>query len=209
MSRFVQAISEGDGISVVPLLSGDIDGLARAAAEAGAEAVAVDVPDRRGPRPRVASRSRYSCAGASAGPWSSRTRTRPARTRSCWSSASSKRRETCSSSLHERSLELGFACAIAVQDEEELALALERVDPDIVAISCPDAADEQEELERTLDVLPDVPVGKLVIAEARSLVRQQAVALERAGVDAILVADVATGQDFARALADLVGDVER
>jgi indole-3-glycerol phosphate synthase len=208
MSRFVQAISEGDGISVVPLLSGDVDGLAKAAAEAGAEAVAVAALDdvtrvRESVTLPVLLRQRIHRmnelegahqAGADA---------------LVLAFGELEEEGDLLESLYERSLDLGFACAVAVQDEEELALALERLDPDIIAISCPDAQDEQEELERTLDVLPDVPVGKLVIAEARALVREQAVALERAGVDAILVADVATGRDFARALSDLVGDKER
>ena len=40
--RFSQAISEGDGISVIPLLRGDLPGLARTAEAAGAGALAVD-----------------------------------------------------------------------------------------------------------------------------------------------------------------------
>ena len=40
--RFSQAISEGDGISVIPLLRGDLPTLARAAEDAGAEALAVE-----------------------------------------------------------------------------------------------------------------------------------------------------------------------
>ena len=40
--RFSQAISEGDGISVIPLLRGDLLALARAAEDAGAEALAVE-----------------------------------------------------------------------------------------------------------------------------------------------------------------------
>jgi indole-3-glycerol phosphate synthase len=206
VSRFVQAISEGDGISVVPLLLGDIDGLARAAADAGAEAVAVDAP-----ADVVRVREVVTL------PVLLHQRIRKLHELEDAHEAGADavvlvfgelEEGDLLERLYERSLELRFTCAIAVRDEEELAIALERVDPDIVAISCPDAEDEQE-VERTLDVLPDVPVGKLVIAEARSLVREQALALERAGVDAILVADVATGQDFARALADLVGHAER
>ena len=45
MGRFAQAISEGDGISVVPELEGDIAELAALAEDAGAEAVAVSVRD--------------------------------------------------------------------------------------------------------------------------------------------------------------------
>ena len=44
MSRFAQAISEGDGISIVPLLEGDVAELAELAEAAGAEAVAVSRP---------------------------------------------------------------------------------------------------------------------------------------------------------------------
>jgi len=52
-----------------------------------------------------------------------------------------------------------------------------------------------------------VPAGKLVISEARVSVREQVVALENAGVDAILVgAEVLQGSaDFASALAELTG----
>ena len=45
MSRFSEAISEGDGISVIPVLEGDVETLAAIAEEAGAEGVAVRVAD--------------------------------------------------------------------------------------------------------------------------------------------------------------------
>jgi putative N-acetylmannosamine-6-phosphate epimerase len=44
-SRFSQAISEGDGISVIPVLEGEVEVLAEAAEAVGAEAVAVDARD--------------------------------------------------------------------------------------------------------------------------------------------------------------------
>ena len=43
MSRFSQAISEGDGISVIPVLAGDVEALAAQAEEAGAEAIKTSV----------------------------------------------------------------------------------------------------------------------------------------------------------------------
>jgi indole-3-glycerol phosphate synthase len=90
-----------------------------------------------------------------------------------------------------------------VRDEDELATALERLDPEIIVISESAAgADEGEDLERTLDLLPDVPAGKLVISQTRIVAREQAVVLERAGVDAVLVSDV--GRDLAATLAELV-----
>jgi indole-3-glycerol phosphate synthase len=48
-----------------------------------------------------------------------------------------------------------------------------------------------------LDLLPDVPAGKLAIAELGSTTRDEVDALERAGVDAVLVS---TGN-----VAELVG----
>ena len=66
--------------------------------------------------------------------------------------------------------------------------------------------DEEEELERTLDLLPSVPAGKLVVSESRVNAREQVVALERAGVDAVLVgADVLQASDFSAVLGELTG----
>ena len=52
-----------------------------------------------------------------------------------------------------------------------------------------------------------MPAGKLVISQSRVREREQVVALERAGVDAILVeADfLRVAPDFASALAELTG----
>lgn len=201
MSRFSQAISEGDGISLVPVLTGDVESLARAAEESGAEAVAVesvaDVERVRGVawlpvllRRRVrgpGDLSEARAAGADAVVLGFRDHGED---------------DGVLEDLHAEAVELGFDCAIDVCDDEELAHALARVDPDIVAIS-DRSGDHPEAFERTLDVLPDVPAGKLVISESRRILREQVVALERAGVDAILVAEVGSG-DFARSLADLV-----
>ncbi len=79
--------------------------------------------------------------------------------------------------------------------------------PDIILISERGLEDDEEDLERTLDLLADVPAGKLVISEARVIAREQVIALENAGVDAILVdAEVLkTSPDFAAALAELTG----
>ena len=81
---------------------------------------------------------------------------------------------------------------------------LERIDPDIVLISERGLDDDEEDLERTLDLLADVPAGKLVISEARIVSREQVIALERAGVDAILVHGLARDPDFGAALEELV-----
>jgi indole-3-glycerol phosphate synthase len=74
-----------------------------------------------------------------------------------------------------------------VRDEDELELALERLDPEIFLLSSRGADEDEEPLERVLDLLPDVPAGKLAIAETPATTREDVVALERAGVDGVLV----------------------
>jgi indole-3-glycerol phosphate synthase len=88
---------------------------------------------------------------------------------------------------YRQALELGLECVVEVRDEEELERALDQLDPEIFLLS-PRAVDEGEEpLDHVLDLLPDVPAGKLAIAELHSATRDEVVALERAGVDAVLV----------------------
>lgn len=83
--------------------------------------------------------------------------------------------------------ELGLECVVDVQDDEELELVLQRIAPEIVLLS-PRGADEDEEpIDHVLELLPDVPAGMLVIAELRSPALGDVQALERAGVDAVLV----------------------
>lgn len=87
-----------------------------------------------------------------------------------------------------RALGLGLECVIDVRDEEELELVLERIDPEIFLLSPREAEDGEEALDRVLDLLPDVPAGKLAIAELGATTRDEVVSLERAGIDAVLVA---------------------
>ena len=49
------------------------------------------------------------------------------------------------------------------------------------------AGKDDEALERVLDLLPDVPAGKLVVAELPAITRADVDELERAGVDAVIV----------------------
>jgi indole-3-glycerol phosphate synthase len=87
-----------------------------------------------------------------------------------------------------RALGLGLECVVDVHDEEELELVFERVDPEIVLLSPRGAEDDEEALDRVLELLPDVPAGKLAIAELGATTRDEVVSLERAGIDAVLVA---------------------
>jgi len=82
---------------------------------------------------------------------------------------------------------LGVECVIRVRDEDDLEHVLESVDPEILLLSAEDADDDQHHLDRLLELLPDVPAGKLAIAELVAASKAEVVELERAGVDAVLV----------------------
>ena len=196
MSRFSQAISEGDGISVIPVLAGEVEVLAAQAEEAGAEAIMVESADVA----RARSRSSLPIVARDGDPRDVSAAGGDAFVVAYDGAAEGDRLERLSALAWE--LELDFA--VDVREEDELEDVLERVDPDIVLISERELDDDEEALERTLDLLADVPAGKLVVSEARIESREQVLALERAGVDAILVHGLARDPDFAAALEELV-----
>jgi hypothetical protein len=68
--------------------------------------------------------------------------------------------------------------AVRVRDEEELEKALAELDPELLVLA--------GTLEEVLDLLPDVPAGKLAIADLPSLTEEDVDELERAGFDAAI-----------------------
>ena len=84
-----------------------------------------------------------------------------------------------------------------VRDGEELEEILERFDPEIFLLAARPEDDDLEPLDAVLELLPDVPAGKLAIAHVEVSSRDEVLALERAGMDAVLVP--------ARDVPDLVG----
>jgi hypothetical protein len=81
---------------------------------------------------------------------------------------------------------LGVEAVAFVRDAEELEDALEELDPEIFLL-CADDDGEDDPLDAVLELLPDVPAGKLAIAQVPVASRDEVVALERAGMDAVLV----------------------
>jgi len=177
LSRLSQAISEGDGISVIPVLDGDVSEQAALAEEAGAEAVAVG----------SAAEAARARAGTGLPILVREPRADAAQADGCVLVFEELGDGERLEQLHARALAEGLDCVVDVRDEEELAEVLERIDPQIILISERDQDRDEEALERTLDLLPDVPAGKLVISESGPIAREQVLALERAGVDAVLV----------------------
>ena len=186
--RFSEAISEGDGISVIVEVA-DAEG-ARAAEEQGAEAILV-----RGPLTGVREATTLPILWVGGGP--------PAAAQNAGADACQVRfegRPEDDQTLEERyaaAVELGLDCVVEVTDEDELDVALERIDPEVFVLSGRARDDGDDPLEQALDLLPDVPAGKLAVADVPVTDRDAVLALERAGVDAVIVS---TGN-----VAELVG----
>lgn len=172
--RFSQAIAEGDGISVVALVDGTAD--AETAARSGADALltaggvdalrtACDLP--------VLCRDE-AAAGAD---------------------AYVLHTDHGDEELQRRYYDVvdrGDECVVQVEDEEELERVLELLDPEIVLLVGDD--ENGERVDHVLRLLPDVPAGKLVVADTGATHREEVAGLERVGVDAVIVAaaDVAS-----------------
>jgi NAD(P)H-dependent flavin oxidoreductase YrpB (nitropropane dioxygenase family) len=78
---------------------------------------------------------------------------------------------------------------VDVRDEDELELALEQRDPEIFLLAAAGDDDDADPLDAVLELLPDVPAGKLAIAHVDVASREEVLALERAGIDAVLVGE--------------------
>ncbi len=87
---------------------------------------------------------------------------------------------------HQRALALGLDCAVEVRSEEELQRALELLDPEIFLLT-PPPGDADARLEAVLELLAEVPAGKLAIADLSVTTEHEVQELERAGVDAVIV----------------------
>jgi indole-3-glycerol phosphate synthase len=98
---------------------------------------------------------------------------------------------------HHQARALGLDCAVEVQSEEELERALEILDPEIFLLA-PPAGAPHERLEAVLELLAEVPAGKLAIADLAVTNEDEVQELERAGVDAVIV--------HAEDVSPLVGD---
>jgi voltage-gated potassium channel Kch len=71
-----------------------------------------------------------------------------------------------------------------IYKDEHLEFVLEELDPEVLVLG----SDGDEPLAEALELLPDVPAGKLAIADVGASSREEVVELERAGVDAVIVA---------------------
>jgi indole-3-glycerol phosphate synthase len=179
--RFSQAISEGDGISVIVEAAAPDD--ARAAQADGAEAIAV-----RSELAGVREATELPILWCRGGSLEDAARAgADAVLIVAADHEENDGEELARFAAH--ATELGLDWVVSVSDEDELARVLELHDPEIFHLAASD-------IDRTLELLTDVPVGKLAIAQF-AVTRDEVVELERRGVDAVIVP--------ARNVAELVG----
>jgi indole-3-glycerol phosphate synthase len=179
--RFSPAISEGDGISVIV----DVDGpeAARTAEADGAEAIVV-----REVLPGIREATELPILWCGGG--TSEDAQRAGADAVLVVAEQNDDDGGGLDALAAHAAELGLDLVVSVANEEVLERVLELNDPETFHLAT-------EDLERALELLTDVPVGKLAIAEASQVTREQVVELERRGVDAVIVP--------ARNIAELVG----
>ncbi len=158
--RLSQRISEGDGIAIIARV--EDAGAARDAEEQGAKAVAVSgwIDGIR----EATTLPLLWLDRAAAPTDADAVRIRP-----------------------EDDAKLDLESVVDVRDDEELELALERLDPEIFLLRARKIDKDVDPLDAVLELLPDVPAGKLAIAEVEVDSRDEVLALERAGIDAVLV----------------------
>jgi indole-3-glycerol phosphate synthase len=78
---------------------------------------------------------------------------------------------------------------VEIHDEEELERALE-IDCDVIGINNRDLESFTVDIQRTFDLLSDVPAGKVVVSESGIHDREQIDELELVGIDAVLIGEV-------------------
>ena len=176
MRRFSQAISEGDGISIIVDVADARS--AQTAEEQGAEALMV-----RGLHSGIREATALPILWRSHGDVSE---AQSWGADACLLSMEALGEEDGVLELHAAEADrLGLDAVVEVRNDDELEEALERIDPEIFLLSARGTG--AHGLAWALELLPDVPAGKLAVAEAHVTTREQIVELERAGVDAIIV----------------------
>ena len=107
--------------------------------------------------------------------------------------------------LHREAWALDLDVLVEVHDEEELERALE-VEAEVIGINNRDLGDFSVDIERTYELLSDIPTGKTVVSESGFSTRDQLDELDRVGVDAVLIGEtLMRAPDLEAACRELTG----
>ena len=101
--------------------------------------------------------------------------------------------------------DLDLDALVEVHDERELDLALD-VEADVLGLNNRDLSDFSVDIERTYELLSDVPAGKTVVAESGFSTREELDELDRVGIDAVLIGEtLMRADDIEAACRELTG----
>ena len=167
MSKLSQAIAEGDGISFVVEVSDSQS--ARTAEQQGADALAALVNANA---VRVTSQLPFLHLG---------------QLFDAQGSAADAVVIEPDLAMWDEAHALGLDCVVRVSEPDHLEKAMRWFDPEIFLLTVADDADD-DPLTVLLELLHDVPAGKLAIAQLHDATPEDVAELERSGVDAVLVA---------------------
>jgi indole-3-glycerol phosphate synthase len=107
--------------------------------------------------------------------------------------------------LHRDARSLDLDVLVEVHDEEQLEAALE-VEAEVIGINNRDLDDFTVDIERTYELLSDVPAGKTVVSESGFSTRDELDELDRVGVDAVLIGEsLMRAPDLEAACRELTG----
>ncbi len=168
MSKLSHAIAEGDGISLIVEVS-DAAG-ARSAEEQGADGLAaiegVNAVRVTSQLPLLHLGRMFDASGADA----DAVVIKP--DLAMWDEAHA----------------LGLECVVRVSEPDDFERVFRYFDPEVFLLAVGEDADEDgDPLDVLLELLHDVPAGKLAIADFRDATPEDVSELERSGVDAVLV----------------------
>jgi indole-3-glycerol phosphate synthase len=91
-------------------------------------------------------------------------------------------------SLYGLAQDLDLDAIVEIHDGEELERAL-GIDCDVIGINNRDLEDFSVDIQRTFDLIADVPTGKVVVSESGIHERWEIEELEQVGVDAVLIGE--------------------
>jgi indole-3-glycerol phosphate synthase len=102
---------------------------------------------------------------------------------------------------------MGLDVIVEVAEESEVEHVLELLDPDSFLLRNRDEGEGGAvDFEHTFSLLEEVPAGKVVLSQGGVREREQVTALERAGVDAVILGPWAAAGDLAETLRVLRGE---
>ena len=107
--------------------------------------------------------------------------------------------------LYGEAADIGLDVLVDVGHEDEIEWSLEQLDPDSFVIRNSDG-NGTTDLERTFSLLEEVPAGIVVVSAGGVRDREEVRALERSGVDAVILDPWVIGEGVAEVVRVLRGD---